>query len=168
MNRQRLQSQRYEHFSFNTLSDKKNENKDVAIDDFQPATKAYEAILHSLYVMTNIIHSLFSRFKILEKTYQCKMLLKHLWATIIFGFLKYKRIFKEISQRKITLLYIQLNICKLKNIIHFHSCFLIFDCQYSSWAHSRSFNIFLPIIEWLLSEDHWSIRYFLRVLQAMG
>lgn len=34
--------------SLTKLSDKKNENKEVAVNDFLPATTAYEAIQHSM------------------------------------------------------------------------------------------------------------------------
>lgn len=35
--------------SLTNLSDKKNENKEVAVNDFLPASSAYDAIQYSMY-----------------------------------------------------------------------------------------------------------------------
>lgn len=37
-----------DHVCLNYQTDKKNENKEVAVDEFLPATKAYEAIQNSM------------------------------------------------------------------------------------------------------------------------
>lgn len=45
-------------FLWQIFSDKKNENKEVAVDDFLPSTKAHEAIQHSMYVLFLTIQDL--------------------------------------------------------------------------------------------------------------
>lgn len=37
--------------SLTNLSDKKNENKEVAVNDFLPASSAYDAIQYSMYAI---------------------------------------------------------------------------------------------------------------------